>query len=79
MNSRNLKCPECDGSDLHYAAVDSGGLYGPALLLGLGSFLRLAKLRVLVCAGCGLTRFYAERHACAKIQSARVWRRVVKT
>jgi len=76
MNSKKQKCPECDGKNLYVTEVTSGGLYGPVLLPGLAGFLRLAKFRVLVCSGCGLTRFYAEAAGCAKLPSVKGWWRV---
>ncbi len=76
MNSLNQKCPECDGRNLFFTEVSSGGGYGPILLPGLGRLFRLAKFRVLVCEGCGLTRFYAEPNARAKLPTSRRWSRV---
>jgi len=74
MNSNRQKCPECGGQELFSTTTGSGGGYGPILLPGLGSFLRLAKFRVVVCAACGLARFYADEQARARLPQAKVWR-----
>ena len=74
MNINKQKCPESDGQDLYFTETNSGGGYGPILLPGLGRFMRLARFRVLVCAGCGLTRFYATQDARAKLPAAKAWR-----
>ncbi len=76
MNLNKQNCPECSGSNLFCTETNSGGGYGPILLPGLGRFLRMAKFRVVVCADCGLTRFYAEPNALAKLPAANAWRRV---
>ena len=54
--------------------VNSGGGHGPILLPGLGGFLHFAAFDVVVCAACGLTRFYTERSALAKLPKAKRWR-----
>jgi len=72
----NQTCPECGSENLHYATTNSGGGYGPMLLPGLGSFLAPAQFRVVLCGDCGLTRFFAERSALAKLVKSRAWRRV---
>lgn len=50
-------------------------MHGPLLLPGLNrSFWRpFAKFQVVVCADCGLTRFYAEASARAKLPTAEGW------
>ena len=78
MNTNFQKCPECESESLYRAAVNSGGGYGPMLLPGLGSFLTMAQFKVILCGNCGLTRFYAEPSALAKLPKARAWRRVQK-
>ena len=66
-------CPECGSGNLRQTATASAGAYGPVLLLGLGGFLHSAQLRVVVCADCGLTRFYADAAALAKLPTSSRW------
>jgi len=73
MSSNKTHCPECAGANLYCTETNSGGGYGPILLPGLGGFIRLARFQVVVCADCGLTRFYAEPNARAKLARARAW------
>jgi hypothetical protein len=47
-------------------------------LPGLGSFLTPAQFRVVLCADCGLTRFFAEPGALTKLIKSRAWRRVTQ-
>ena len=76
MNKNPKQCPECGGPTLFHNTVKSAGPYGPALLPGLGGFLNFAKVKIVVCSNCGLTRFYAEPGALAKLPKTRAWRRV---
>ena len=46
------------------------------LLPKLGSFFRPAYFRVVVCADCGLTRFYTEPEARTKLLHSGAWQRV---
>ncbi len=75
MNTNPKQCPECGGATLYHNTVKSAGPYGPALLPGLGGFLNFAQFKVIVCGDCGLTRFYAEPDALAKLPKARAWKR----
>lgn len=69
-------CPECGGSRVHsHAGISSGGGYAPNYLPSLGGFFASAKFTVRVCADCGLTRFYAEPEARAKLADNPRWRR----
>jgi hypothetical protein len=43
-------------------------------LPGLGSFLTPAQFRIVLCGDCGLTRFFAEPSALAKLLKSRAWR-----
>ena len=75
MNAKSRKCPECGGGSLYTTRVDSSGYYGPNLLPGLGGFLRgYAEFDIVVCAICGLTRFYAEERAREKLSRSAQWR-----
>ena len=66
-------CPECGGHSLFKTTVESGGGHGPFLLPGLGKFLSYAEMQIRVCADCGLTRFYAEPAARAKLRTSDRW------
>jgi predicted nucleic-acid-binding Zn-ribbon protein len=68
-------CPECGGPNLHHTLTASAGPYGPALLRGLGSLFHTPKFQVVVCADCGLTRFYAEPSARANLTGSSRWLR----
>ena len=70
------KCSECSSENLFFTMTRSGGPYGPAFLPGLGSFLTPAQFEVVICADCGLTRFFAESSALSKLPKSRAWRRV---
>ena len=75
MNT-NRKCPECSGENLHQTITGSGGAYGPNLLPRLGGWLIQPKFRVVVCGDCGLTRFYADAEALAKLPTVKQWTRL---
>lgn len=78
-HSKSRLCPECGGAALYSSDALSAGLYGPALLPGLGSFLTPADFEVIVCADCGLTRFYADPAARLNVRSRRGWRALKET
>lgn len=75
MKNDKVKCPECGAASLYRTTTNSGGGHGPMLLPELGrSFWRpFAKFQVVVCAVCGLTRFYAEPDARLKLPTADGW------
>lgn len=76
MNKNSKPCPDCGGAALYCTSTKSAGPYGPMFLPGLGGLLRFAQFEIVVCADCGLTRFYAEPSARAKLSKARAWSRV---
>ena len=76
MKTISRKCPECAGETLFTTTTSSGGQHGPALLPGLGGFLRYAKFNVVVCRNCGLTRFYTVDDALEKLPEASQWQRM---
>jgi len=43
------------------------------LLPGLGTTFRYPTFDVIVCAQCGLTRFYADADACGRLSEAPDW------
>ncbi len=72
-----VPCPGCGGRTLYQREnVGSGGSHGPDYLPGLGKFVMSAKFAVVVCRDCGLTRFYAQPEARAKLKDAKKWRLV---
>ena len=70
-------CPECGSRDQYQAVpeVGAGGGHGPNLLPGLGKWYEPAKLEVVLCADCGLTRLYASPGARRKVRDSAKWRR----
>src|SRR6185369_17570872 len=76
MSPNIQSCPECNSENMHFTVTRSGGPYGPMFLPGLGSFLTPAQFRVVLCGDCGLTRFFAEPAALAKLASSRAWRHI---
>jgi hypothetical protein len=66
-------CPHCQGRDLFATEVE------PDFLPGLGSWFTSAKLRVVVCAGCGHTQLFVSPEARQKLASSRHWRRLHET
>jgi predicted nucleic-acid-binding Zn-ribbon protein len=69
-------CPHCGGTELYVRRLSSAGGHGPYLLQGLGSFLHYADFDVVVCAGCGLTRFFAGREARGRVREHQDWKRL---
>ena len=70
-------CPGCGGRTLYQSKdVDSGGSGGPDFLPGLGKFILSAKFVLVVCRDCGLTRFYAQPEARAKLRDSKKWKAV---
>jgi DNA-directed RNA polymerase subunit RPC12/RpoP len=70
-------CPGCGSRTLYESrGVGSGGSHGPNLLPGLGTLFSSAKLTVVVCRDCGLTRFFAQSEARAKLKDSKRWKAV---
>jgi predicted nucleic-acid-binding Zn-ribbon protein len=69
-------CPHCGGKELYSRRLSSAGGQGPYLLQGLGSFLHYAHFDVIVCARCGLTRFFAEPEAREHLKTNSDWKRL---
>jgi hypothetical protein len=70
-------CPECGSSELFFkAGVSSGGVYGPTLLPGLGSFFNYAAMTVVVCKDCGFIRCYASRLDRKKLDKSSEWKKL---
>ncbi len=67
-------CTRC-GTDGLYTRRLSSGSDSPYLLAGLGQLLHNAHFDVVVCANCGLTRFFAEPSARKQLPH-KDWRRL---
>lgn len=76
MKTDSRQCPECDGRNLYVTSATSAAGYGPILLPGLGGFLTYARSNIVICADCGLIRFYAEPSTRAKLPTASQWTRL---
>ncbi len=70
-------CPSCGGTSLYRGPeTSSGGGHAPNWLPGLGSFWRSARLTLVVCRDCGLTRFFASAEARAKLRNSGKWKSI---
>jgi len=69
-------CPECGKTNLFVTTTNSGGGYGPMLLPKLGGFIVPATFEVVVCADCGLTRFFASPDARNRLATTKNWRKI---
>jgi hypothetical protein len=68
MNVNVRDCPNCSSSDLRITVADAMGGEGPDLLPGVGGFFRRAQFAVVVCCGCGLTRFFVTQEEIEKVR-----------
>jgi len=70
-------CPNCRSSNLFRSKeISAGGGHAPDYLPGLGGFLCSEKFVLVVCAECGLARFFARPEATAKLAESPKWTRV---
>ena len=70
-------CPNCGGSSQYRGPETSaGGGHAPNYLRGLGKFWRAARFTLVVCRDCGLTRFFADDEARAKLKESGHWKSV---
>jgi predicted nucleic-acid-binding Zn-ribbon protein len=70
-------CPNCGSRTLYRGqATGSGGGHSPDFLPGLGKFLVSAKFVLVVCRDCGLTRFFVQPEARAKLKDAKKWKAI---
>ena len=67
-------CLHCGGTELYVRRASA--LHGINVLPGLGSFMHHAEVDVVLCARCGLTRYFAEPSACENARSDTRWRRL---
>jgi hypothetical protein len=68
-------CPNCQGNTLYRSPEISSGS-DPNYLPGLGRFVFSAKFVLVVCRDCGLTRFFAQPRARAKLKESGKWKLV---
>ena len=75
---RPSPCPNCQSKDMFKTVkpVSSGGGYAPDNLPGIGGRFGSAKFEVIVCNSCGLTRWFAEKDALAKLPTSKKWERM---
>ena len=72
-------CPDCNSANLYQYCkpVWAAGGYGPNLLPGLGSvFMGRAKFVPVMCADCGLTRYFATGEARAQVRKSASWQKM---
>ena len=72
-------CPNCGGNDLRSTTIDAVGGFGPDLLPGASRVFHRAEFSVVVCCGCGLTRFFALPEAIDKIATSARWEQPERT
>jgi predicted nucleic-acid-binding Zn-ribbon protein len=71
------QCPECGSNDLYsQGGINARGGYGADLLPGASGVFSTAKMRAVVCKGCGLVRFYADADALKRIGRDHGWNKV---
>ncbi len=68
-------CPNCGSDDLRRTTTDAVGHFGPDLLPGTSGVFQLAQFDLVVCCGCGLTRFFAPPKAVEKVVKSALWKR----
>jgi predicted nucleic-acid-binding Zn-ribbon protein len=57
-------CSDCGSSRLYQKeGIEAGASESPNLLPGLGTFFSYASMTAVLCADCGLVRFYASQEA----------------
>lgn len=70
------QCPECGSSNLHSSSpIAAVGGYGPDLLPGLGKLFSSASFIAVLCADCGLTRYYATKETIGRLGQTGKWRK----
>ena len=68
-------CPNCRSTNLYRSSkqVSAGGGYAPNYLPGLGGMFASEKFDIVLCADCGLTRFFARPEATARVAASKKW------
>ena len=70
-------CPNCRSKTLYRSKpVSAGGGHAPNFLPGLGGVIYSEKFHIVLCADCGLTRFFARQEATTKVSASKKWERV---
>jgi predicted nucleic-acid-binding Zn-ribbon protein len=72
-------CPECNSRNVYQYSrpVWATGGYGPNLLPGMGSlFMARAKFVPVMCADCGLVRYFATSEARDHVRKSSAWKQV---
>lgn len=71
-------CPNCRSKTLYRTIkpVSAGGGHAPNFLPGLGRTFSAEKFHIIVCADCGLTRFFARPEALGKLSASTKWEHV---
>lgn len=76
MQSPKKQCPECGSSNLYCSdPIAAVGGYGPDLLPGLGKLFSSARFTAVLCADCGLTRYYATKETIGRLGQSSKWRK----
>ena len=71
------QCPECGSDNLHGSGpISAVGGYGPDLLPGLGKLFSNASFMAVLCADCGLTRYYATSETIGRLKQSDKWRKL---
>jgi DNA-directed RNA polymerase subunit RPC12/RpoP len=75
--SRIPACPACSSERIYKykKAIAAGGGYAPQLLPGT-SAMSAGKFTPVVCASCGLVRFFADERTVERIEHSKHWSRV---
>jgi hypothetical protein len=68
-------CPNCRSKTLYRSIkpVSAGGGHAPDHLPGLGGTFSSEKFHIVLCADCGLTRFFARPEALTKLSASKKW------
>jgi hypothetical protein len=70
-------CPNCRSSRLYASKdVSAGGGYAPNYLPGLGGTFSAEKFNLVICADCGLVRFFAREKALSRVADSKKWEKI---
>lgn len=70
-------CPACSSEKVYKykKPITAGGGYAPQLIPGI-SLMSAGKFTPVVCASCGLVRFFADGRTVERIEASKHWSRV---
>jgi predicted nucleic-acid-binding Zn-ribbon protein len=75
MMDKLSPCPNCGGRALYRSdEVSAGGGHAPNYLPDLGTFWASGRFTLVICKDCGLTRFFAQPQALAKLSESKKWK-----